>query len=269
MNNKPLRLAQGGKKPGALAKKIINSQGGIVGYIKGNTVYDSGGYLMGNDACGYLDSNKNLFDLRGRYVGTVKRGLSLNFGFAVVIITLLIALLGCSLYYSSYIMSKMGLNIYNPEYPSISLSQNGTNWSQLETLDIFGGGADGRPENAFVRKAIIPGTVGTYNFVLSNDGEEPIQFNMQFTDENTYRIPMRFRLMNGNAFIVGSETDWVSIADLQCQQLLLLGASRNLFTLEWKWAPDVDDAADTAAGQASAASYTLNIQLDAELTNLA
>lgn len=269
MNNKPLKLAQYGKRPGAGAKKIINSQGGIVGYIKGNTVYDNGGYLSGGEACGYLDSNKNLFDLRGRYVGTVKRGASVNLGLTLLIFVLLLTLLGCSVYYSSYIMGKMGMSVYNPEYPSITLTQNGTDWTQLDKLDIFGGGGDGRPENAFVRRAIIPGTVGSYSFIINNQSEDAVKYSILFEDANAYKIPMRYRLKSGNAYIKGGEDSWVAIGDFACESLVVLGESRTLLTIEWKWAPDIDDAADTAAGQASAATYTLNVRVDAELTNIA
>lgn len=269
MSNKPLMLSKYGAQPRVGAKRIINSQGSTVAYIKGNTLYDTSSRLSDGDTCGYLDANKNLFDVRGVYVGTVKRGVSLNLGFAILIITLLLALLGCSLYYSSYIMSKIGLSVYNPQYPSISLTQNGADWTQLEQLDIFGGGADGREGSGNVTRAFIPGTVGKYSFVLSNDSDVAIAYNIKFTDDNLYRIPMRYRLLSGNAYIVGNESKWVTISELKCEKLLSLDNSRTLYTLEWKWAADIDDAADTAAGQASAASYTLDIQLDAQLTNLA
>jgi len=264
MSNKPLRLAQSGTRPRIGAKKIINSHGAVVGYIKGNTIYAGDMMSDREGACGYLDSNKNLFDIYGRYVGTVRRGATINLGIALVIVVLLVALLGCSLYYSGYIMQRLGLSVYNPQYPSIVLAENGQSWDQLDRLDIFGGGADGRNDNAFVKRAIIPGTVGEYNFVIKNDSDKSIKYNVTFTDENEYRIPMRYRLQSNNAYIVGGKDNWVTVNELMAQDLTLLPGSSNLYTLEWKWAADVDDAADTAAGT-SGMTYVLNISLSATL----
>lgn len=266
-----------GGAPRGRGRKIINKQGIVSGYIKGRFIYNTDMTIWGklpsnklsntfvqsdpgDAAIAYFDANENLFDTRGNYLGSLKRR---NKAFSITLVVLLMLLLvGVSSYFSTYILGSIGISVFNPKYPTFDLvqSEGNTSWNELEQLDILKG-----PSGA---KVIFPGAIGTYSFIIDNKNESIVTFDINISDINQEKIPMRYRLKMNNVYIVGSNDSWATIADMKKSGIKLPADSRALYTLEWKWDSTVSDEIDTAIGLKATATYTLELAISAEITTI-
>jgi hypothetical protein len=72
---------------------------------------------------------------------------------------------------------------------------------------------------------------------------------------------MKYKLKIDNVYIIGNKDNYVDIADLNVEDIIVLKDSINIYTLEWYWADD--DANDTIVGsQETDQYYTLNLDID-------
>lgn len=257
INNYNADTSVGRRGPGT--RRILNKEGSVIGYLNGRYIYDLDWRLWGilpsrrisatyvepggsgaAIALGYLDVNGNLFDARSNYVGTIERKRRIVI--VVPIVCLLLLLVGLSSYYSSYILGSVGVNVYNPTYPVIQVvqEQDDLTWTQIERMDMLNTQAG--------KQVIYPGSSGEYNFILENDSESKLSFDVSVIDDNPNYIPMRFRLKMMNTYIAGGEFEWVTIKDLQFTNLDMRNSARTLFTLEWMWDTNVSDVHDTGIG---------------------
>lgn len=119
-------------------------------------------------------------------------------------------------------------------------------WSQLAYADVF----SSTWSDNFVRntslddpaktdldliKLLMPGMGGTYRFTLVNKEAFGIDWWLTITDENEWAIPMEFSLRQDGAYVAGSATTWVGIADLARFVGNLGPASQAVFDLNWRW----------------------------------
>ena len=135
----------------------------------------------------------------------------------------------------------------------------GQSWMQLSQLNIFG-------QDSSENKVIAPTSSGSYTFTIENSARYPFIYTVMISDENIAQIPMQFRLRNHEGdFIIGSESEWVSITDLEGITGELPYQSSTDYTLDWLW-PGIDNEADTASGVEAQeeAVYTLNFNIAAE-----
>lgn len=121
-------------------------------------------------------------------------------------------------------------------------------WSQKTNIKIFN-----------VDK-IAPGDSGSYDFMINNNTNKNVKYNVTFDEENEYNINLRYKLKRNNEYIAGSSSEWVKFTDLNVINKILNNKNNDTYTLEWKW---VDAENDTTVGRTPGAYYKLNIHISA------
>lgn len=112
-------------------------------------------------------------------------------------------------------------------------------------------------------KIIAPKSNGEYKFCIENLVNGDLTYNIEFSDEMTNPINMKYRLKIDNIYIRGNEEEYVDIEELKIEDIVVLENSNNIYTLEWKWVDD--DKADTYVGsQKEIQSYTLKLKINAD-----
>ena len=84
---------------------------------------------------------------------------------------------------------------------------------------------------------------------------------MLFEETNDYSINMKYRLLNGNNYIV---SDWSDYTSLNQNDVNLFSGNDDTYYLEWKW---FDSSNDTSIGSSGVANYKLKINIKAEQIN--
>jgi len=176
----------------------------------------------------------------------------------LIIIILIILLL--LLYILGYQVGKIGYEETSADYIEIiEVSEETINWNSIETLNIFN---NSKFNN---EKIIAPNSNEVYEFAIKNTLNESIQYNINFEEENKYNINMKYKLKIDNIYIAGNENEWVSLEELNQNNIKVTKGSINVFSLEWKWVDD--DKNDTYAGTQLNANYTLKLIIDAGVIN--
>lgn len=133
-------------------------------------------------------------------------------------------------------------------------------WTTETSVDIFdeyykGTKAAGTAEDTTVENSgsdemnlIAPGTEKTYTFWVKNTGEVGIDYEVSF-EENQYGgydIPLEVRVKCGNDYILGDDSSWVSIHELDSlkDEGHLRVKNYAQYSLEWRWPFETDDAND-------------------------
>ena len=112
-------------------------------------------------------------------------------------------------------------------------------------------------------KIIAPKSNGSYKFCIENVTEENISYAIKFEDKMDLPINMKYRLKMDNVYIKGNKDKYVSLDELNVEDIIVLKDSINVFTIEWYW--EDDDINDTIVGsQESDQYYTLNLKIVAE-----
>lgn len=117
-------------------------------------------------------------------------------------------------------------------------------------------------------KIVAPGTANDYSFVLNNTGDTAIDYTMNITayiSDNITSIPVQVKLKDYTGkYLVGSETAWQSILDLNniTDSAVLSAGYHATYTLGWQWPFEGDDAFDTLLGNmAEDEEYILTVQI--------
>lgn len=172
----------------------------------------------------------------------------------IIIILLLLCLLG-------YRMGKIGYqNVSTNPTDNIRLIEvrdNDILMTKDTPLNIF--------ENSKFEgeKIIAPKSNGSYKFCIENVTEENISYAIKFEDKMDLPINMKYRLKMDNVYIKGNKDKYVSLDELNVEDIIVLKDSINVFTIEWYW--EDDDINDTIVGsQESDQYYTLNLKIVAE-----
>lgn len=110
-------------------------------------------------------------------------------------------------------------------------------------------------------KIIAPNSSGTYKFCISNESENDIIYHIRFLDEMQNFVNMKYRLKIDNIYIRGNEEEYVTIEELDVENITVLKDSNNIFTLEWYW--EDSDPEDTFVGsQKDTQYYTLKLEIE-------
>ena len=177
----------------------------------------------------------------------------------ILIIIIIILLLLCI---SVYRVGKIG---YQPTSTTpgdsitlIKVTDNDLEVTKDTQLDIFKNAKfDGE-------KMIAPMSNGEYKFCIENVTDRNITYDIKFSDEMDYAINMKYRLKIDNVYIRGNENNYISIDELNTENIIVLKDSINVFTLEWYW--ENDDVNDTIVGsQKTDQTYTLNLDIGANV----
>ena len=115
------------------------------------------------------------------------------------------------------------------------------------TFDLFNTimDTDGASAETDVKTDLIaPGTSGKFDVKIENLSEVNAVYSLDYSIENTSNVPLQFSL---------DGADWKSdINDLDVSDVAIaMESGSDTVTVQWKWAFDGDDAADTALGIAA------------------
>lgn len=132
-------------------------------------------------------------------------------------------------------------NIQIPNNGEIYLTQKGPSEGNVtDNLNIFKNMKFGG------RKIIAPNSKGIFKFYVNNGTSGNISYNLSFIDEMSNIVNMKYKLKIDGEYIKGNANQYVSIEELNIEELLLANNSYNLFELEWYW--EDDDKNDTFIG---------------------
>jgi hypothetical protein len=133
------------------------------------------------------------------------------------------------------------------------------------TFDLFKTimDTDGASAETDVKTDLIaPGTSGKFDVKIENLSEVNAVYSLDYSIENTSNVPLQFSL---------DGADWKSdINDLDVSDVAIaMGSGSDTVTVQWKWAFNGDDAADTALGiAAQTAAPTVKVTCAATFTQV-
>lgn len=110
-------------------------------------------------------------------------------------------------------------------------------------------------------KIIAPRSTGTYKFYIRNKSNNDMKYNIKFSDEMKKFVNMKYKLKIDNIYIRGSEEKYISLDELDVNNVTVPKDSVNIFTLEWYW--EDDDELDTEVGSSDDRYYTINLKIEA------
>ena len=117
----------------------------------------------------------------------------------------------------------------------------------------------------FDNRKIAPGVSGTYDFDVINNRKSKVKYKINSSNINSSNINLQYRLKRDNEYVIGNESTWVSISNLNLTNILLNSGSIHSYTLEWKWPYEGGiDNLDTQIGKEDTSKYELKISVYAE-----
>ena len=140
------------------------------------------------------------------------------------------------------------------EFGVIDKGHNKITWNGSSDLKIF--------TNSIyeLNDVIAPEMSNTYQFVIRNDTDYKMFYNMSFEETNPYNIDMRYKLKKNDTYIIDH---YVRYDELVVSTYHLSADQHDTYYLEWKWFSGDND---TQAGR-NEAPYNLRINVEAESTN--
>lgn len=137
---------------------------------------------------------------------------------------------------------KLGNIGYSPvafsEVDNITLKEENTVINHNARINIFG--AD-KIEDEFLIdgfRAIYPSVSGEYKFSIKNETIGNMKYNVDFIENATAPINMKFRLKMDNIYIKGDKDTYLSIDEIDLKDIVVPRYSINIYTLEWCWIED-------------------------------
>lgn len=260
------------KKQRYIYKKVYDNRGKVVGFVKPKIKpyphFDISELLNSVEANikriefqgggdGYLDNNGNVFTSNEIYVGNLKNPKRIFMPISIAFI--LIIFITLTTFYSTVIMGRAGFPTAPLDYPEISvMSSDYTEWSQQQELNIL--------ENTFGEKLLYPGASGQYGFVVDNKTARAMFYNIILSDVNEQNIPIRYRLKANNLYVAGSKNDWVTMDEIDIDNVYLSRFSSVVYHIEWQWFMDEDDELDSNIGN-QLSLYYIELKVNAQFVN--
>lgn len=156
-----------------------------------------------------------------------------------------------------YILNIFDMAIYNPyETKIINIYSEDKNWYKNENINLF------QNINKNGEKIIWPGASGSYSFIINNKSSQDIYYKFNMQDKNEDNINIKYRLKMNNTYILGDETTWLSIENMNIDNIYELKDSKTIYTLEWKWEYSNND---TQIAKEGLATYTVYIDIYSKL----
>lgn len=196
-----------------------------------------------------------------------QRNRSRIFNIILIIIIIILLLLG---YIVGSRIGKIGLKsretTTQPEeitqeeklMPEIEITQDDIDVTKETQLNIFNN------EKFNGQKIIAPHSKGTYQFYIKNISKSDVKYDIKFTDEMKHFVNMKYKLKMDNIYIKGNADNYVTLDELNLNDIVVLKDSINIFTLEWYW--EDDDELDTYVGGKPEEDryYKLNLEINSE-----
>ncbi len=169
------------------------------------------------------------------YTNKKRRKIRIIIGIIIAII--LLTILIC------FRLGSIGFNAFTSwEIDSIELTGENLQIENNTKLNIFGG------LNSNANNKIAPMSSGTYRFSVKNKSGYDMIYNIKFEDAMDNRINMKYRLKIDNIYVRGNYDKYVSLDELDLENIIVPRDSVNIYTLEWHW--ESDDENDTKIGTA-------------------
>lgn len=243
-----------GERIGKIRKRILKDENkNVLGRFdqddKDNVFFyapgENGEYT---EVIGYVDKNNNLLTLENDYIATIR------YRKFIFILPLLIFLGALTVF--SLILAAYYLSLSKDYIPTLFITEDGgPEWREDEYIRVFENGV-------YNESKIHPGMEGEYRFRFENRNANRLNYDLIFTDENSFSINMGYRLRLDNVYVLGDEDTYIGIDELALKDVIIASDSSVIYTLEWKW---LDGETDTAAGMNNA-TYTLHITFNAQTT---
>lgn len=154
----------------------------------------------------------------------------------------------------------------NVDIYDITIIENTNKENEVIIYDQNNQKIDAAPLKIFEHKSyqvkndvIAPGTENTYQFIIRNNNEFAIIYDLEIDETNIYEINMKFRLKQNGEYILGSDNEWVTAEDLKQSEVILAHESYNVYTLDWKW---FESKNDTIIGENIESNYKLDINFN-------
>lgn len=140
----------------------------------------------------------------------------------------------------------------NAEDTNLIISDNYITWKSNNELRIF----DNPVYN--MEPKIAPGDSNIYQFVIKNNTDYNIKYNITFNETNNYGLNMKYKLKKGKTYITGIE--YVNYNELNQNDILINKGTSTTYYLEWKWIGTDND--NSLSGIKNA--YKLNLEIEAK-----
>ena len=144
--------------------------------------------------------------------------------------------------------TKEGMFVYDKE----------KEYSQNTKLNIF------KQVSYYVAEdKIAPASENSYQFVVRNNNDFNIIYNLETIENNEYNINMKYRLKLNGKYVLGNDKEYVTASELDQYNLGLASKTYDVYTLDWKW---IEDSNDTEIGEEIDAHYKLELKITANQT---
>ena len=180
----------------------------------------------------------------------------------VIIVLLIIIIILLLLFFGiGYKMGKIGFGYKQASAePSQDLSdtilikENDMKEVTDNKLNIF------KNEKFNGKSMIAPKSYGKYQFYVANISKKDVKYSMKFSDDMKKIVNMKYKLKIDNVYIRGNSENYITLDNLDVDEIIVLKDSTNIFTLEWYW--EDNDSLDTIVGsEKDTQYYKLNLQL--------
>ncbi len=150
----------------------------------------------------------------------------------------------------------------SPDNPTIEEDKDGievfdkqTEYSQNTPLRIFTNTA-----YYVVDDKIAPTSENSYQFVIRNNNEFNIKYNLELFENNKYNVNMKYRLKLNGVYVAGNNDDWLTYEELKQEGIVLSANTYDVYTLDWKWFEGIND---TEVGTNINSDYKLELKITA------
>ena len=183
-----------------------------------------------------------------------------------IIILILIILILLLMFWGGYKIGKIGYKETvvqqddNLKYDAITLLENDMQAIKNNQLNIFNN------KDFNNEKIIAPHSKGTYHFFIQNKTNNDIIYNIKFSDEMHNFVNMKYKLKIDNIYVKGTKDEYITLDQMNLDDIVVLKNSTNIYTLEWYW--DDDDELDTYVGSQDEDNYyKINLDIKSEAYN--
>lgn len=111
-----------------------------------------------------------------------------------------------------------------------------------------------------LKDKIAPESKNSYQFVIRNNNNFNIKYNLEMIEDNKYNINMKYRLKLNGKYVAGNDKEYVTAEELKQYTIGLSSKTYDVYTLDWKW---IESDNDTEIGKDINAKYKLNLKISA------
>ena len=110
-------------------------------------------------------------------------------------------------------------------------------------------------------RIIWPGYKDEFVFYVQNDGEVGLNYQISFAEDNKDKIPLRFKLLADDQYLLGSESEWVDSANYAGPNILIMPGETVEYKIVWEWEDkntEESNKYDTQLGVEGLAEYIVH-----------